>query len=114
MALDTTFSGAFDEDTTETAAGQLGKAVGRVILSGATTEQEAMEGEKDHGVFASVLLEALSGKADEDRNGRVDVVEVSTYSLRRVPEAAARLGQGKRQPPVSKTNNASFTLLGLN
>jgi len=112
--LDTPFSDAFNEDTTETAAGRLGKAVGRVILSGATTEQEAMEGEKDHGVFASVLLEALAGKADEDRNGRVDVIEVSTYSLKRVPAEAARLGQAKRQPPVSKTNNASFTLLGLN
>ncbi|MBK8177140.1 MAG: caspase family protein [Rhodospirillales bacterium] len=119
VAIDSYFSDNFDQDMTETAAGQLVKSGGRVILAGATSEQEARKGTTSgHGIFTSVLLDALSGKADQEtgnRDRQVDVLEVSTYSLDRFPQAAERSGYYRPQQPVFKASTGDdFALREMN
>lgn len=100
VAIDTCDSGTFTLEDNQTAGGLLYQASGRAILTGAATQQEALDGTAGHGVFTTALLEALSGRADVEKDGIVDVIEVGKYTLRRVPSLAAEVGNGHRQTPL--------------
>jgi uncharacterized caspase-like protein len=49
------------------------------IITACQQDQVSREGQKGHGIFTQVLLEGLSGKADSDKNGQVDMDELSVY-----------------------------------
>ncbi|WP_439815327.1 caspase family protein [Zavarzinia sp. CC-PAN008] len=110
MLIDACYSGAFavgdsvdNADRNSTSAQQLSYSSGRYILAGASSQEEALDGIAGHGVFTSVLLEGLVGKADEsvrgNKDGAVDVLELGEYARKRVPDVAAEVGQGHRQRP---------------
>ena len=66
---------------------------------------------KDHGIFTTVLLEALGGKADTDGyepDGLVTVDEVAAYLAKRLP-ALARV-EGKTE---KEKEQDAFTIAGL-
>jgi WD40 repeat protein len=75
--------------------GSLAQNTGRFVLAGTSTEQEALDGINGHGVFTAVLLEGLSGKADQEVNGnhdqRIDIYELQKYTSQRVPEEARKI-----------------------
>lgn len=74
--------------------GSLAQNTGRFVLAGTSTEQEALDGINGHGVFTSVLLEALSGKADQEqgnRDNRTNIAELLAYTKLRVPEEARKI-----------------------
>ena len=73
------------------------------MLSAATSLQEAIEGYKGHGLFTYVVAEALSGKADYDRDGFVKTTELALYVDNEVPELAERVFRYKQFPIVSPT-----------
>jgi hypothetical protein len=63
-------------------------------------------------VFARLLpltLEALSGKADTDRNGRISVSELTGYLTRHVPS----LTGGAQQPGVEMRFDSDVFAAGL-
>ena len=102
VLIDSCYAGAFAardavlrQSGDRTWVGALGFNTGRYVLAGTSSEQEALDGIEGHGVFTAVVLEALRGLADREgkgnRDGRVDVVELTRYAVARVPEEAQRL-----------------------
>ncbi|MFI3220318.1 MAG: caspase family protein, partial [Methylococcales bacterium] len=75
--------------------GSLAQNTGRFVLAGTSTEQEALDGINGHGVFTAVLLEGLSGKADQEVGGnndhRINIFELQKYTSQRVPEEAHKI-----------------------
>ena len=71
--LDTCSSGAFAMGPSrglddKMAIDRLSRISGRAMMAASGSEQMALEGEKDHGVFTYALLEGLQ-KADRTRMG---------------------------------------------
>ncbi len=95
LLLDACHSGASKgikiENTTpmdgERLAGAFKYAPGVVTISGCKADQFSWESnELKHGVFTYFIQEALSGRADADGNGRIDVDELYRYVSDRVPK----------------------------
>jgi WD40 repeat protein len=108
LFLDTCQSGAFGEELLANAGGRgladaaamnvLSQAVGSTILTASTSDQEALEGYKDHGIFTYVLLDALSGKADAAKRGYVTTTAIAEYLEDEVPKLADQVFKRKQFP----------------
>lgn len=81
----------------------LSRSVGSTVLSAATSQQEALEGYKGHGLFTWVVAEGLKGKADLDKDGYVKTTEIADYVDSVVPELAEQNFQRKQFPVTSPT-----------
>jgi WD40 repeat protein len=90
----------------ETAIKILSRAVGSMILSASTTQQEALEGYEGHGLFTFVLAEGLRGKADKDNDGVIRTVELSDYVDLKVPEIAERVFKRAQYPTATPSGQA--------
>jgi uncharacterized caspase-like protein len=80
--------------------GSMAQNTGRFILAATSSEQEALDGINGHGVFTSVVLGGLDGKADKiegNNNKEVDVVELSRYAKRQVPSEARSIAPNHAQ-----------------
>lgn len=66
---------------------RLAAETGTAVLAATSENSPAVEGYRDHGLFTSILLDALEG-ADADGDGYINVVELAAYLSRRVPEAS--------------------------
>lgn len=99
ILLDTCHAGAMGnalEPTTRrleehAAAGILSTAMGTTVLSAATSDENAMEGQKGHGLFTWVLLQGLGGEADARKNGFVGTLELAAYVDAEVPKIAMQV-----------------------
>lgn len=66
-------------------ADSLRKAAGIMVFASSRGEEQSLEDEEwQHGAFCKALLEALAGKADADRDGKITVAELHDYTVRRV------------------------------
>jgi WD40 repeat protein len=98
----------------EKAIFQLARSSGVVTIASAGSKQFATEFEVlKHGVFTFVLLEALTGKADGNMDGKVTISEVKIYLEERVPELTKQYG-GTAQYPTSYVTGNDFPLSILN
>jgi uncharacterized caspase-like protein len=80
---------------------------GRVILTASDSHEVARESTaKGHGIFTYFLLEGLSGIADIDHDGRVDVDEIYRYVSQKVGDASHGM-----QNPMRKSPNLTGTLV---
>jgi hypothetical protein len=52
----------------------------------------------DGGVFTSMIVKGLRGKADKDSDGRVDALELETWLKRRIPEVLGEKSTLMRNP----------------
>ncbi len=116
--MDSCYSGATAGRTFQTASrravisesflARLSKGKGRVVLT-ASKASEVSEEREDlgHGVFTYYLLEALSGKADQDGDKVITVDEVYNYVSKKVPEVT-----GQNQHPVKKGEFEGQLVLG--
>lgn len=74
-----------------------------VILRSCKPEEISWEDEKlGHGVYTFFLAEALSGKADADKDGAVTVEETHQYVFEMVTKRAREKNE-KQTPEISKT-----------
>jgi len=85
--------------TDKTATTILSRGIGLTVLAAATTDQEALEGYKDHGLFTRVLADGLSGQAAV--NGIVSNFSLADYVGAKVPPLAANIYQHGQTPTVS-------------
>jgi WD40 repeat protein len=88
----------------------LSRAVGSTVLMASTSQQEALEGYKEHGLFTWVVVEGLRGKADADKDGFVKTGELADYVDNEVPELAEQLYKHK-QFPTQAQNGQAFPLV---
>jgi hypothetical protein len=85
----------------ERAMAVLARSTGTYWLTASGSEQLAGEfGTLGHGVFTYAVLEALSGKADAGKDGKVSVKELSLFVEGQVPILSEKY-KGKEQFPVS-------------
>lgn len=111
IILDTCNSGALGEvlqvallsrGLNETTAMKLlSRAVGSTIISASSSEQEALEGYKGHGLLTYVLTEGLKGKADMDKDGYIKTLEIANYVEDTVPQIAEEVFQRAQYPYIS-------------
>lgn len=95
-----------------TAVKVLARAVGTTILSAATSEQEALEGYRGHGLFTFVVSESLKGKADLNRDGFVKTTELADYIDDEVPRLAEQIF-GRKQFPTVAPSGQGFPVARL-
>ena len=81
---------------------------GRAILAATGTEDMALEGEGQHGVYTYALLEGLQ-KADRNHNGTVEVGELADYVEDLVPEITRKKWHYE-QTPYKELQGASFAI----
>ena len=84
----------------------IASAVGSTILSASTSDQEAQEGEDGHGLFTSVLLKGLDGRADLFKNGSVKTVELAAYLENEVPKIAVKHFKHEQFPNTHSAGRA--------
>ena len=79
-----------------------------VFSSVVGTQSSQTEEGSHHGIFTTVLLEALSGKADHDGDGQLRLLEMGNYVSDRVSE----LTKGKQTPvlAIPETMTDFFTV----
>ena len=81
---------------------------GKIVLSASKADQKSLEvPELGHGLFTSVLLDGLKGKADQvcgDNDGRVTAGELKRYLDEQVPAQARRYNGN--QTPVTQMLDA--------
>ena len=87
----------------DTATKILSRAVGSTVLSAATSQQEALEGYKGHGIFTWIVAEGLRGDADFDKDGFVKTSELAEYVDTNVPALAEKVYKREQFPIVSPT-----------
>jgi len=114
VLLDTCSAGGFGRqegrDIGEKGAlDRLSRLTGRAMIAATADDKMAIEGEGGHGAFTFALLEGLSGKADRNGNGTVEVRELADYVEERLPEITRKWGY--EQFPFSATEGNSFTLV---
>ncbi len=85
----------------ETAIKILSRAVGSTILSASSSVQEALEGYEGHGLFTYVVAEGLTGRADLNKDGAVNTLELATFVDDQVPALAEKVFKHKQYPLVS-------------
>ncbi len=86
---------------------RLGKLTGRAILAASSTEQMALEGYKDHGVFTFAVLDGLSTEADAE--GLIQVSKLADHIQSLVPEITSKRW-GYEQFPMRLIQGQSFPI----
>ena len=114
VLLDTCSAGGFGRQDgrnigEKDAIDRLSRLTGRAMIAATADDKMAIEGEGGHGAFTCALLEGLSGKADRNGNGTVEVRELADYVEERLPEITRKWGY--EQFPFSATEGNSFTLV---
>jgi hypothetical protein len=71
------------------------------LLAASTTEQEASEGYKDHGLFTQIIADGISGEAA--MHGVVSNFSLADYVGTEVPPLASRIYQHAQTPTVSNS-----------
>jgi uncharacterized caspase-like protein len=68
----------------------LNRAVGSISIFSSDKMQEAIDEYKNHGLFTYVLVDGLSGNADENKDSLIDATELFGYTSKHVPEIAEK------------------------
>jgi hypothetical protein len=81
-----------------------------VIAATGPNELSTEDTNLGHGVFTRVLLNGLSGEADDDKDGHVTGDELGSYLVREVPGVARSFG-GNQTPVVTRNGGAPSIVL---
>jgi WD40 repeat protein len=84
----------------QTAITILGRGIGATVLAATTTNQDAIEGYNQHGLFTYVVTDGLSGKAANAANGIVSNFSLADYVGTEVPPLALNLYRQDQMPTV--------------
>jgi WD40 repeat protein len=82
------------------AAKILSRQIGSTVLAAATTNQEALEGYKDHGLFTRVLADGLGGQAAA-KDGIVSNFSLADYVGATVPPLASNIYRHEQIPTIN-------------
>ncbi len=121
--LDACFSGAGDRSVLAAGTRPLvpvktPKVIGGIVSYAAAQAQQTTGGNvsRAHGLFTTHVLDALSGGADENADGNVDVAELQAYVDGRV-ETAARLDNREQMPvlnmPAGMSSSSVLLVTGV-
>jgi hypothetical protein len=86
--------GALAEDG---AVSTLSRLSQRNMIVASSSDNVALEGYNEHGVFSWVVLDALD-RADYDDNGAVDVSDIATHARKLVPAITEKVFKVQQTP----------------
>ncbi len=90
-----------------------GVSEGMMVLTAVTKTQIATwDKEARHGLFTHHLLDALYGKGDQDRDGKVTALEAKAYLDRVMTASAWLMGKREQQATLRGTGNEVLALAG--
>ena len=92
----------------KTAATLISRQIGMTLSMAATTDQEALEGYQNHGLFTYALADGLSGKASDPQTGAVTSLDLARYVDAAVPILAKTLNSA--QQPIDSEAGRPFPL----
>ena len=99
----------------QTAATILSRSTGMAVFAAAKTDQAALEGYQDHGVFTYFLADGLAGKADLAKEGIVNTDGLIFYVRHEVPKLTngiCYMKDGKKvcydQHPIAEPSGEEF------
>lgn len=102
---------ARDVKITEDPYQKLGEGEGRLVIAASQPDQRSYEDANlGHGVFTHHLIDALSGAADSNNDGRVTVMETYNYLSEHIPKTAKRLAGGIQEPILRGDLKSDFVL----
>jgi WD40 repeat protein len=79
---------------------------GAVVFSSAKGVEYSLESsELQNGLFTAEIIDGLSGKADANKDGRVDIAELTEFVSKAVPELAQRFDPAASQHPTVDRDN---------
>lgn len=105
---------ARDLKTIEDPYKRLAEGEGKVIIAASKPEQRSYEDAKfGHGIFTYHLLEALSGKADVNKDGYVTVFEVFEYLRDKIPASAREVANSLQEPDLKCENFAKEFIISV-
>lgn len=94
-----TRAGARDVGVVNDIGDKLSQGEGRIVITSAKHNQRSWEDASlGHGIFTHHLLEALNGRADNDEDGYVSVLEIFKYLKDKVPMSARQLANSDQDP----------------
>jgi hypothetical protein len=99
---------ALAADATRLRAALVGPNI-TVLTSSSAAELSREDPQWGHGAFTTIVLEALSSKADANRNGLISVSELTGYLTRHVPG----LTDGAQHPGVEMRFDGDVFVAGL-
>ncbi len=113
LILDTCSSGAYVEARATTvsekaAIEKVATMSGRAVIAASNSDDMAMDGYQNHGVFTYALLEAL-GNADADTAGDILITRLAEYVQSRVPNLTLEKWN-YRQTPLSRIEGEPFPI----
>ena len=94
----------------KTAATIISRQVGLTMLLAAETNQQALAGYRNHGLFTYALNEGLQGKAANPTTGLVTSDRLATYVDGRVPAIAHSLSPPQTQQPTDSQAGQPFAV----
>jgi hypothetical protein len=101
-------SQALAADATRLRAALAGSNI-TVLTSSSAAELSREDPQWGHGAFTTIVLEALSSRADANRNGLISISELTGYLKRHVPG----LTNGAQTPDVSMNFDGDVFVAGL-
>ena len=93
----------------KTALTIMGRDIGVTVLGAAATDEEALEGYKEHGLFTYIVSDGLAGSADLAKHGVVTNDALTFYVRDTLPSLAENLFN-HTQHPTADANGLPFTL----
>jgi WD40 repeat protein len=113
LILDTCGSGAYVEARATTisekaAIEKVATMSGRAVIAASNSEQMAMDGYQNHGVFTYALLEAFKD-ADSNAQGQILITRLAEYIQGRVPTITLEKWH-YRQTPMSRIEGEPFPI----
>jgi hypothetical protein len=99
---------ALAADATRLRAAQVGPNI-TVLTSSSTAELSREHPQWGHGAFTTIVLEALSSRADANRNGLISISKLTGYLTRHVPG----LTDGAQHPAVEMRFDGDVFVAGL-
>jgi hypothetical protein len=87
----------------------LSRETGTTVLAAASSDQEALEGYKDHGLFAYVVAVGLRGEGDGNKNGVVTTANLTQYVMNQLPPLALNLYKHEQQS-TAEMSGGSFPI----
>ena len=113
LILDTCGAGAYLEGraTTVTEKAAIEKVAtmsGRAVIAASNSEQMAMDGYQNHGVFTYALLQGLQA-AESNAQGEILITRLAEYVQSRVPEITVKTWHYK-QMPMSRIEGEPFPI----
>jgi WD40 repeat protein len=113
LILDTCGSGAFlearaTESSEKAAIERVALMSGHAVLAASNSDEMAMDGYQNHGVFTYALLEGLK-RADSNAQGQILITRLAEFVQSRVPDITEEKWH-YRQSPLSRIDGEPFPI----